>query len=125
MRPVLHGDATTTARALLAVAPDVRPSFLARLIARAEAADRYRLKTGRAHPLWGNGTLMACAFAHGVAPEPGLDAPDYLDCLIAVLAALRDHTPRPPARQLAKPECVIGLPQGCPRLPRPDRVSAG
>lgn len=88
MRRVLHGDVTAAGRALLAVAPAARPALLARMLAAADAADTHRRKTGRAHPLWGGGSLMAVALAEPLAPEPFLDEPDYAACLALVFAAL-------------------------------------
>ena len=88
MRRVLHGDVTAAARALLAAPPAGRAGLLARLLAEAEAADAYRLATGRAHPRWGTGSLMSAALARPVAREPFLDDPDYAACLIQVFAAL-------------------------------------
>ncbi|MCR8546575.1 hypothetical protein M4578_01945 [Salipiger sp. P9] len=89
MRPVLHGDLICAACALLAVPRGQRWRFARDLVARADAADRYRRHLGRAHPDWGNGTLMAAALAHVLAPERRLDDPDYAECLILVLEALR------------------------------------
>ncbi|SIO11146.1 hypothetical protein SAMN05444722_0459 [Rhodovulum sp. ES.010] len=90
MRPVLHGDAVCAARALHARPPAERPFALARLMARAEAADAYRKRFGRAHPAWGNGSLMALAAREDLPPEPPLDDPDYCRCLARVFAAIAE-----------------------------------
>lgn len=97
MRPVRIGDAVAAARALLAVPAVDRAALAHRLIDMAEAADAFRLRQRRLHPEAGNGTLMAAALARPCRPEPGLDDPDYLDCLITVLCALRDCRRYPPA----------------------------
>ncbi|EPX81952.1 hypothetical protein [Salipiger mucosus] len=92
MKRVFHGDLTCAARALI-VAPPGRRWRLARdLVARADAADRYLARTGRAHPDWGNGTLMAAALAQRVGNDRPLDDPDYADCMVLVLEALRART---------------------------------
>lgn len=91
MRPILHGDVGNAARALLAVAPDQRQSLCRRLIAEAEAADAHMRRTGRLHPLWGNGSLMAAARRRMLAGEPGFDDPDYCQCFETVLRALVAH----------------------------------
>lgn len=88
MRRVLHGDVTAAGRALLAVAPAARPALLVRMLAAADTADAYRQATGRAHPLWGGGSLMAVALARPLGPEPFLDDPDYAACLALVFSAL-------------------------------------
>lgn len=88
MRRVLHGDVSATARALLAVPPEARGALAARLLREAGAADRFRLATGRAHPLWGNGSLMSAAMRYPRAREPYLDDPDYAACMAMLFEAL-------------------------------------
>lgn len=89
MRPVLHGDLVAAARVLLATPAGARSERLRQVLAAADLADRYRKRLGRAHPRFGTGSLMAAAGAWPRACEPFLADPDYLDCLIAVLVALR------------------------------------
>jgi len=88
MRPVMHGDLTGLARHLLTLPPDQRPAACAQALDQADAADRYRKRLGRAHPLWGNGTLMARARVLPVPREPALCDPAYAACLMLVLAKL-------------------------------------
>jgi len=88
MRRVLYGDVTAAARALLRVEPAARRPLLLRLFAEAETADAHRLRTGRAHPLFGTGSLMSAALAHPVAREPCLDDPTYAACMAEVFEAL-------------------------------------
>ena len=94
MRPVLHADVICAARVLLCLPSGRRWQAAQELVARAEAADRYRRRLGRTHPGWGNGTLMAAAMARPMAPGHRPDHPDYADCLMLVLDALR-RTPHP------------------------------
>ncbi|APZ55064.1 hypothetical protein [Salipiger abyssi] len=98
MRPVLHGDLICAACALLSVPQGQRWRAARDLVARADAADRYRRRIGRAHAEWGNGTLMSAALSQAIAPERRLDDPDYADCLILVLEALRCHRRGLPGR---------------------------
>jgi len=63
MRPVLHTDLITAASALLTVPRGQRWRAARDLVMQADAADRYRQRTGKAHADWGNGTLMAAALA--------------------------------------------------------------
>jgi hypothetical protein len=94
MRHLAPSDLTAAARALLPLAPPERPRAMARMIAEAEAADRYRKRAGRAHALWGNGTLEAAARGREIAPQPSLSDTDYLSCLAEVLDALVAHRRR-------------------------------
>ncbi|HDR29185.1 MAG TPA: hypothetical protein ENN83_11355 [Rhodovulum sp.] len=91
MRPVLPGDAVAAARALFACPPGKRTASMALMLERAEAADAYRKRFGRAHPAWGNGSLMALAQRESLPPEPLLDDPDYCRCLALVFATLADR----------------------------------
>lgn len=91
MRRVLAGDVAAAARALLAVPAAERGARLAALFSRAEAADRHRAATGRAHPLWGGGSLMAVARAEARGTEPDFDDDAYCACWIAVLDGLIRH----------------------------------
>lgn len=91
MRPVLHGDAVAAARRLLLLPEAARRPELDRMLARAEAADRYRKRFGRAHPQWGNGTLMGLAQHGGLPREPGLGRGAYCRCLALVYAALAER----------------------------------
>ena len=94
MRPVLHGDVSDAARALLSAPRGMRRRLCRRMIAEAEAADSHRLRTGRLHPVWGNGSLMSAARKRRLPPEPNLDDLDYCHCMETVLACLIDHLSR-------------------------------
>ena len=88
MRPVLHGDVVSAARALLAVEPEARESLCRRIFEGAEVADRHAARTGRLHPFWGNGSLMSAARRRPLATEPDFDNAEYCECVMLVLAAL-------------------------------------
>jgi hypothetical protein len=85
VQPVTLTDIATAARVLLAVPPPRREAALAALLARATLADRTRRETGRLHPRYGNGTLMAAALAHPRAEPRSPGDSEYLSCLAAVL----------------------------------------
>ncbi len=91
MRPVLHGDVSAAARALLAVPPAAREDLCARMIREAECAHVFMLRTGRPHPLWGNGSLMAAARRRVLRDEPGFDDVAYCHCFEMVLQAVVAH----------------------------------
>lgn len=88
MRPVLLADVRAAASALAPLDPACRDRALATLVARAEAADRFRKRLGQVHPCWGDGTLAAAARAERPADEPLADDPAYLDATLRVLILL-------------------------------------
>lgn len=88
MLPVMHGDVMIASRALLAVPKAQRVHLAQRIICEAKAANQYRLSTGRAHPVWGNGSVMSAASRFERARDPGLDNTEYCTCLIMILECL-------------------------------------
>lgn len=87
MRPVLPSDATVAARALLFVPEADRRGALETMLDHARAADCYRKRLGRAHPTWGNGSLMSVALRQNLA-APRFDDLEYLRCLSVVIDTL-------------------------------------
>lgn len=92
MRAVHLTDLNIAARTLLALAPDQRAGAIARLLICAHIADKYRKKTGRAHALYGNGTLGAACQSHPKRRMPDRCDPAYLECFRIVIHALLDRT---------------------------------
>ncbi len=99
MRPVLHGDVVAAARALYPLEVGARATTLDSLLRRAAWADAFRKRTGRVHPVWGDGSLMAVALGQDPPPEPPLSDSVYCDCLAQVFEGLvawrRDPSRRP------------------------------
>lgn len=91
MRPVLVGDMLAAARVLMALPREARDGAMAELLAEAELADRFRKRCGRAHPRFGNGSLMAAALVRAPGPEPFPADPPFLDALSRVAAALAER----------------------------------
>ncbi len=94
MRPVLPGDLSSVARALLCAPPRKRLELCRILIQHADAADRYARHLGHAHAFYGNGSLMAAARMYPLAREPKATDDTYLDCLNMVkeqLSCWRDE----------------------------------
>ncbi len=88
MRSVHLSDLNLAARTLM-VAPDAqRVGMMETLLVRAQTADKYRKKTGRAHARYGNGSLGAACQDWPKAPMPDRCDPNYLMCLHAVVQAL-------------------------------------
>lgn len=94
MRALLASDVSTAARVLYLYPDAMREAVCQRLIRNADWADRYTRRLGRAHPLWGNGTLLAAARAHAVAAEPTFDDVAYCSCFEIVLKLLADRRRR-------------------------------
>ncbi|TKD22320.1 hypothetical protein FBT96_06985 [Rhodobacter capsulatus] len=88
MRPILIDDLLIAARALTVVAAPERPARLAQWLREAHWADLYRKRLARAHPRWGNGSLMARALREparrGLRPDRA-----EIDDLAEVIAAVR------------------------------------
>ncbi|MBY6055868.1 hypothetical protein [Leisingera daeponensis] len=87
-RPVLPGDVSAVARALLAVPQDCRLSLCRRIFGGAAEAAAHCGVLGRLHPVWGDGSLSAAARRYDLSCEPFLDDPDYLGCTRLVLREL-------------------------------------
>lgn len=85
MRPILHGDLVAVARVLLALPFEYRKTCAEVIFDQAHAADKYAKRTGRPHPIWGNGSLLAAVSRHPSSPEPFLSDKHYLSALILVL----------------------------------------
>lgn len=95
MRHIAPSDLSTAARALLALPASTRAAEAARLVVETEAADRFRKRFGRSHPLWGNGTLEGAARGRTLVEPRSLSDTDYLSCLALVLDAILTHRSRP------------------------------
>jgi len=88
VRQVLHADVVAAARVLLSETDEGRAGLLARMLDEAHWADLYRKRTGRAHPIWGDGSLMTAALRRPAPPEPPLSDSRYCGCLVQVLQAI-------------------------------------
>lgn len=91
MRTVTQGDVAAVAMTVADLPDERRHQMARRIIEQAHIADIYRKRTGRAHPFWGNGSLMSAAF-QGVRPisERFLSEDRYLEAMGAVIDALLD-----------------------------------
>jgi hypothetical protein len=90
MRRCLIGDIWAAA-ACVAACPELqREAFARLLITQADAAHRYAKRLGRAHPAWGNGSLMARALL-ARPPQPATADASFLTALglVAHLLAAR------------------------------------
>ncbi len=62
-----------------------------RMIREAEVADVFMRRQRRAHPFWGNGSLMSAARKRLLPDEPSFDDADYCMCFETVLRCLIDR----------------------------------
>lgn len=85
---LMHTDAVAAARVLLRHRRERRPWILHRMLAEAAIADDWRLRTGRVHPRWGDGSLMAAALRRPTANEPPLSDPAWCRLVAYVYLAL-------------------------------------
>lgn len=88
MRPTLHGDISSAARALFGVPEAHRRRLCRRIIREAELADRFVSRTGKPHPVFGTGSLMSAARKRVLLAEPGFDNIDFCRCFEIVLQEL-------------------------------------
>jgi len=95
-RPPLHGDVISLARLLLTFGADFRARMAGRIIERAQIAELHRRRTGQHHKDYGDGSIDQAArtaaehMHRALPPEPHLSDPDYLDCMIVALTAIRE-----------------------------------
>ena len=95
MRPLHHSDILEVVRVLLLLSAEERPRALARFIAFADAADRFRQATGTGHRAWGNGTLGAAVARQPRDAARNFEDFDYAQCWAMVLdAVIRFRTGR-------------------------------
>lgn len=90
MRAVHLSDLNLGARTLLCAREKDRPWIMKTLLEQAHTADKYRKRTGKAHPQFGNGTLSAACGGFARAPMPDRCDPHYLRCLADVIKGILD-----------------------------------
>ena len=88
MRPIQVYDLTTLARVLLRLPEGQRRVIARRVVMAADVADRFRKRTGQAHPDFGTGTLQSAAQTYLQAEEPVSCNAAFRTCLALVLDAL-------------------------------------
>ncbi len=88
MHEIWLGDAAMAARALCGVGPSRRGWLLRRLMLETRRARLHVARTGTAHPIWGDGSIMAAAMRRHPPSETSLGKGDFRICLISVLRTL-------------------------------------
>lgn len=89
MRAITSGDLHLLTRYLAGVRPADRATAARRVIEQAHLADRYRKRLGRAHRVWGDGSLgAALPWAALAATGPFLSDRDHLEAMSDALRAI-------------------------------------
>lgn len=101
MRKCLLGDVIEAAALVAAHPADQQTRLANQLITQADFAHRYAKRFGRAHPAWGNGSLMARALAEPGPRHYSPAAPGFLRALslLSALLAARKSQPALPLSQ--------------------------
>ncbi|OCX67037.1 hypothetical protein BFP70_02370 [Thioclava sp. SK-1] len=87
MRPITQDDLIAATRAMM-IRPRVgRITWMCCLLHDAHAADRFRKRLRKAHPKWGDGSLISRVFKEPRAPVARLDA-CYLHALADTVRAI-------------------------------------
>lgn len=92
MRAPAASEIVLLARVLTRLAPEDRPFLASTILAEADAADQHLRLTGRAHPTFGDGSLMARCARLSPPPEPLADDRAFLLCLILAANAVLIHS---------------------------------
>lgn len=92
MRPPTLVELALLARVLTPFSAGDRKRIARQILAEVDAAARHLLKCGRAHPEFGDGSLMARCLALSPIAEPLANDPAFLASLIASCKALRNHS---------------------------------
>jgi hypothetical protein len=89
MRCVRLTDLNIATRVLMAAPLNSQRDLIDKLIQNARTADKYRKKTGLAHPKWGVGSLADACIGQIRVPRPAACDALYLESLSTNIAALR------------------------------------
>ncbi len=91
MRRVLIDDILALANLVAGHDDGLARRVAADVLAAAHCADRYRKRLDRAHPAWGNGTLMSAALAwRDAASLPSVARRDQVEALKTAVDAILD-----------------------------------
>ncbi len=92
---VTQADVNQAARRLWATPRQDWGRVMGRALAKAHAADQYRKRFGRLHPVWGNGSLAAALSGEGrLPPEPFLSQTLFLEATAEAINAILEWRKR-------------------------------
>ena len=89
MRAVLVQDLIALARCMLVLPLEDRRYFARLILGFAEIADKHRDATGQAHPVHGDGTLVAALAEYPRGPARPVDCPDFGSCISTALSEVK------------------------------------
>jgi hypothetical protein len=89
MRPLMPGDVDCAVAVVMRQPPESRAVVAERLLFEADVADRYRKRLGRAHPVYGTGSVMSAALMWPDGPRCRVYDASYCAALIVVLTAVQ------------------------------------
>ena len=102
MRDPSGAEVLLLARVLVRIDEAERRQRAAEIIAEVEAAARHLSLSGRCHPKWGDGSLMARCLRLDPPPEPLANDSAFLSCIVMACEALQQSDrPDPHARSFA------------------------
>ena len=102
MKPVIYNDVLAAVSVASAVPISHQKQMIAQLLKDAELAEAYRLRHHSAHPVFGDGSLLASASRYGFAGDTSFQTHAALGAWISVLAALRARLPQPAAQLMQR-----------------------
>nr|WP_292065478.1 hypothetical protein [Marivita sp. XM-24bin2] len=102
MRPLLYNDVLAAVAAVSAAPASVQVERAAEILREADLADAYRRRYGAAHPVFGDGSLLAAALRRGQSGSTSFQTPDSLCAWITVLQALLARLPQPDAQLMQR-----------------------
>ena len=117
MLPLLAADLDMAARVLLARPKGDWFSTARHLLVTARWADRHRRRTGRLHPRFGSGSVMAAAPEFGLAPLPDHATPAFCEALAVFCLIASEPTGQRGLSSLRKlPICAMNSPKVRPAM---------
>ena len=102
MKPVIYNDVLAAVSAISDLPPQRRRSAIARLLDEAERADAYRVTHRAAHPVFGDGSLMAAALRLERRGDASFQTRNGLHAWLCVLNALSERLDQPEAQLMQR-----------------------
>ncbi|WP_439124315.1 DUF7742 family protein [Marivita sp.] len=102
MKPLIYNDVLAAVAVVSAVPHAQRPAKMARLLDEAIEAESYRLKHHAAHPIFGDGSLLASAQKYDVKGSTSFQTRDALGAWVCVLSALLNRLDQPEAQPMQR-----------------------
>lgn len=102
MIPVIYNDVLAAVSAVSGAAPECRDSVAVALIRQADVAEDYRRSHCAAHPVFGDGSLMASSLRYGRRGDASFQTIEGLSAWICVLSALKAQLDQPDAQLMQR-----------------------